>query len=102
MIEHVLGGDYQQQSSTPSATVLIDLAANCLRCSSRFAGKAAQWPAGGSLVWSDSEEQRNFQRFPSSAFVSTSRLDYDELTPEVSKGPFLTTPLTSSKTQDRQ
>lgn len=97
MIEHVLWGDYQQQSSTPSATVLIDLASNWLRCFSQLVRKAVPWPTGCTLVWPDSGEQRKFQSFSSSAFVSLSRHDYDELTPEVSKGLFLTAPLSSSK-----
>ncbi len=97
MIEPVLWGDYQQQSSTPPAIVLIDLASNWLRCLYQLERKAAPWPSGCTLVWSDSEEQRKFQRFPSSAFVSLSRHTYEELTPEVSNGLFLSALLSSSK-----
>ena len=59
--------------------------------------KAAPWPTGCTLVWPDSGEQRKFQSLPSSAFVSSARHDYDELTPEISKGLFLTAPPSSSK-----
>lgn len=50
------------------------------------------WPAGCPVVDSDSGEQRNFQRFSSSVYVSARRRDYDKLTREVSKGLLPTAP----------
>lgn len=48
---------------------------------------AELWPAGCTPVCSDSTQQRRFQRFLSSAFVSSSRYDGDERSPEELKGP---------------